>query len=482
MTDPVVRIGAGKLAQSGLLDTKAVQQAADVVAQCKADGIQTLRVVFADQHGVLRGKTILCDHIESIFVSGVSVPSTLLLKDTAQKTVYPVWHGDGDSPISGAGDVLMIPLPETYRPLPHCAGAAWILCDVVHKDTSEISFAPRSVLRRALRRLHDAGMQMQVGLEVEFHVFALSEADFTHAMAGMPGQPPDTRPLAPGYQLLSETTYAQLNPVMEMLRKAISAIDLPLRSMEVEMGPSQFEFTFGPGDPMTQADNMMMLRTLIKEVCAQQGLHATFMCRPKVDNGCASGWHLHQSVQDLAGVPLMMPSNDETLSKVAAQWIAGILEHASASCLLTTPTVNGYKRYQPYQLAPERIVWGRDNRGAMVRALMVPGDPASRLENRVAEAAANPYYYFASQILSGLDGVMRDLSPPAPIEDPYAVGQSHLPTSLGAAIDVFARSEFYRAALGPEVVDYLVRLKSAEWERYLAHVSDWEQAEYFGLY
>lgn len=109
---------------------------------------------------------------------------------------------------------------------------------------------------------------------------------------------------------------------------------------------------------------------------------------------------------------MMIPNANGTISDEASGWIAGLLAYASESCLLTTPTINGYKRYRPHQLAPDRIQWGRDNRGAMIRGLMAPGDPASRVENRVAETTANPYYFFTSQILSGLDGLSSGLSAP----------------------------------------------------------------------
>lgn len=125
---------------------------------------------------------------------------------------------------------------------------------------------------------------------------------------------------------------------------------------------------------------------------------------------------------------------------------------------------------------------GYDNRGAMLCAIMTPGDPAARVENRVPEAAANPCYCLSSQILCGLDGFTRTLTPLPASENPYADALTVLPSSLGAAIDAFDASGFYGHALGAEVVDYLVRIKRAEWDRYLAYVSDWEQAEYFGLY
>jgi glutamine synthetase len=270
---------------------------------------------------------------------------------------------------------------------------------------------------------------------------------------------------------------------MDRLRRAAAGIGLPVTSTEVEMGPSQFEFTFAPASPMAHADNLVMFRTLVKEVCAREGLHATFMCRPRVANAASSGWHLHQSLVDRAnGANLFMPEPGEELSPTASRWIAGLLAHARESCLLTTPTVNGYKRFQPYQLAPDRIAWGADNRGAMIRALLEPGNPASRIENRVAEPAANPYYVFAGQIVAGLAGIDGGLTAPPRTETPYDAGAETLPANLGEAIDAFASSAMLRAGFGDEVVDYLVRLKRAEWERYLAALSDWEQAEYFGLY
>ena len=83
------------------------------------------------------------------------------------------------------------------------------------------------------------------------------------------------------------------------------------------------------------------------------------------------------------------------------------MAHAQAAAAFTTPTVNGYKRYRAYTLAPDRAIWARDNRGVMVRVLGQPGDPATHLENRVGEPAANPYLYMASQIYAGLDGMAQ---------------------------------------------------------------------------
>ena len=167
---------------------------------------------------------------------------------------------------------------------------------------------------------------------------------------------------------------------------------------------------------------------------------------------------------------------------VAGAWIGGLLTHARETCLLTTPTINGYRRYQAHQLAPNRIQWAYDNRGAMIRALMRPADSASRIENRIAEPAANPYYALASQIISGLDGVQRKLVPPAPVETPYDNSAAMLPDNMRDALDAFSDGNLYRDALGEEFVRFYTHVKHAEWARYIGTLSDWEQREYFSLF
>ena len=162
---------------------------------------------------------------------------------------------------------------------------------------------------------------------------------------------------------------------------------------------------------------------------------------------------------------------------------AGILKNAPGATVFTTPTVNGYKRYKPNSLAPDRMVWGRDNKGAMLRVVSAgPGDGATRLENRVGEPAANPYLYLAAQAASGLDGVTNDLSPPPATDDPYASDADQLPTNLMDAVTALDNSAMFRGAFGDQFVDYLLHIKRAEIARFMSTVTDWEHREYFELF
>ncbi len=458
----------------------------EVLARVEAGDIETVRVQFVDQHGVLRGKTLVAGAMRSVLARGITVPSTLLLKDTSNRTAFPVWSADSgihSGPMQGAGDVMLMPDARTFRTLPWAPHSAWILCDVFFKNGAVIPFSSRHVLQKSIDRLAQAGLSACMGLEVEFHVFQRLDPSLAHGDTTMPGRPPETRALTQGWQLLSASRYGEVEELLDHLRRNAQGLGLPVHSVEIEMGPSQFEFTFQPGAPMRQADDLVMFRAMVRELCAARGLHATFMARPRVENGAASGWHIHQSLLDReSGANLFMPPDAGVLTPQASGWIAGLLAHAAESSLLIAPTVNAYKRYKPYQLAPNHIGWGRDNRGAMVRALLEPGDSASRIENRAPESAANPYFAIAAQILSGLAGIRAGRQAPEPTETPYDDDAHALPATLDEAIGHFSGSALYRAALGDEFVDVLTRIKRAEWDRYLAEVSQWEQAEYFALF
>ena len=389
-----------------------------------------------------------------------------------------LWAPTGDPTLDemvGAQNILIRPDPATLRALPWAEGTGLVIGDIETVGGTTIPHAARHICRRALDRLADHGYHFRAGLELEFHLYRAEP---------VPGQP--VQHSHPGWELLGEDGLDRIEPILAPIRAGLTALGFPPRTIEAELGPSQIEMTFDPADGIDVADQAVIVRSAIRQLARRQGHHASFMCRPAPggDEAFPSGWHLHQSlVATLDGSNALRPEADgEPMSKVGGRYLAGLLTHAAASCLLTTPTVNGYKRYRPRAVAPDRITWGRENRGALLRLVGDPG-PATRIENRAGDPAANPYLYVASQILSGLDGIEHDRPPPPPTTSPYDPGSGELlPRSLGDAIDAFAASELYRTQLGNDVVDYLVALKRSEWHRFLAAVTDWEQREYFGRF
>jgi glutamine synthetase len=447
--------------------------------------IKAVRFSFADQHGVLRGKTLAASEVAEALERGVTVTSTLLLKDTSHKTVFPAFTpggGVGMPEMQGAADILMIPDASTFRVLPWAPDTGWFLCDLQFPDGRPVPYDTRAILKNSLKKLAGLGYEFIAGLEVEFHVFRIRDPRLQPADAGQPGNPPEVELLTTGYQLLAEQRYDQIDLVVELLRKNLEQLQLPLRSFEVEFGPSQFEFTLAPQPGIAAADAMLLLRSAVKQVARRHGYHATFMCRPKLPNVMSSGWHLHQSLKDSKTAKNAFMSDKEDLSELGKQYLAGLLAHARGAAALATPTINGYKRYRPYSLAPDRVIWGKENRGAMLRVVGGPRDPATRIENRIGEPAANPYLYFASQIYCGLDGIERRLALPRSADTPYEAKADFLPRTLEEALQHLKADKTLREGFGANFVDYYCRIKEAEIARFNLEVSDWEHREYFDLF
>ena len=449
----------------------------------KLDGLKAVRFSFADQHGVLRGKTLAVSEVPAALERGVTVTSTLLLKDTSHRTVFPAFTpggGVGMAEMQGAADLLMMADPSTFRVLPWAPETGWVLCELAFQDGRPVPYCTRRILKKGLESLRQSGFEFMCGLEIEFHVFRIADPKLRPADAGQPGTPPDVELLTTGYQYLTEHRYDLMDPVITILREDLARLDLPLRSFEVEFGPSQVEITLGVLPGLAAADAMVLFRSAVKQIARRHGYHATFMCRPKLPNVMSSGWHLHQSLARDGRNAFV--SEAEDLSPAGKAWLAGLLAHARGTCAFSTPTINGYKRYRPYTLAPDRVVWGKENRGALVRVIGGPGNPGTRIENRIGEPAANPYLYLASQIYSGLDGMARKLPLPPSADTPYETKAEPLPHTLGEALECLRQDEMLRKALGETFVDYYCRIKEAEIARFNSEVTDWEHREYFDLF
>jgi glutamine synthetase len=463
--------------------------------------LDLIRFSFVDQHGTLRGKTLVASEAASAMRGGVTMTTTLLAKDTSHRTVFPVFTaggGLGVPEMQGAGDFVMVADPATFRVLPWAPNTGWMLCDIVFTNGRPVPFSTRQLYRDALAKLAKAGFDYRAGLEVEFHLFKIENPRLSpEEVAVWPPEPPDVSLTTQGFQYLTENRFDQVGPIMDVLRETVAGLGMPLRSQEVELGPSQYEFTFAPADGMAPADTMVLFRSAMKQVARRHGHLVSFMCRPKFPNAFSSGWHLHQSLIDrkTGANAFVSKETSEILSPLGRQYLAGLIANARASAVFGTPTLNGYKRYHGVNtMAPVQAIWARDNRGVMVRVMGQPGDAATHLENRVGEPLANPYLYMASQIHAGLDGIARKLAPGSSADAPYVKdngkGAEALPATLEEALDNLASNGCSRAAFGDAFVDYYVAIKRFEIARAAKEggapigatgVTAWEHREYFDL-
>ena len=273
----------GFVERHGLRNESESRLAAEVQERIEAEALEIVRFSFADQHGLLRGKALTAAAVPQALANGINIVTTLLAKDTSHRTVYPVFTEGGGfamDEMTGAGDFVMVPDPATFRVLPWAERTGWMLSDIYFSNGKPVPFSTRAILSDALAGLAAKGYRYVAGLEVEFHLFKLEDPRLAPGDATQPAAPPEVSLLAHGYNYLTETRFDELEPAIEILRRNLIELGLPLRSTEVEFGPSQIEFTFEPELGLGAADSMVLLRSAIKQIARRHGYHATFMCRP----------------------------------------------------------------------------------------------------------------------------------------------------------------------------------------------------------
>lgn len=465
----------------------------------RLDGLRTVRVSWADQHGLVRGKVLPADVFRSALRNGIRVNTGPVVMDTGSAIVFnPFVPGAGldDDRMAGCPDVVCVPDPSTFRVLPWADGTGWVLCDMYFQNGAPFPYSSRAILQTAVAELHRRNLDCLIGVELEWTLTKLVDPKLSPASLGAPGapgEPPEVQAVTSGYQYQSDINADIVAPLMDVLFEQLGSASLPLRTLEDEWGPSQMEFTLEPEQALVAADGVLLLRSAVRQICRRHGYHATFMCRPGLPGFFSSGWHLHQSLIDRTSGANAFAAPDGTaeLTPLGRSYVGGLLEHAREASVFVIPTVTGYKRLQPYSLAPDRCQWGTENRGSMIRVTGGPGDPTTHLENRAGEPAANPYLYIASQIIAGIDGIDRDLDPGQPTDTPYEDEAPSLPKTLAEAVEELERSELYRCTMGDAFVDYLAGIKRSELGRYhtaidglalervAGEVTEWEHREYF---
>ena len=256
-----------------------------------------------------------------------------------------------------------------------------------------------------------------------------------------------------------------------------------------EVAPGQHEIDLAAEDALQAADEVMTLRTVVREVARQAGLHATFMPKPVAGiNG--SGLHLHCYLEEQGENAFYAGDKPEGLSDIGRSFLAGLIEHAAGFSLVTNPLVNSYKRLVPGYEAPIYIAWSRGSRSPMIR-LATDGGQHPRLELRSPDPACNPYLALAAMVAAGLDGMEGRHEPPPPAArnlhrmreaERAELGVARLPTSLDEAIARFREDRVVQDAIGAELAQSLVEAKRIEWDVYRTAVHPWEIDQYLTVY
>ena len=372
--------------------------------------VSTVRVVYPDLHGIQRGKDVPIAELDRTARSGLGFCWAVMGTDLAHT---PVVGGE-----EGYPDMVARPDLSTLVELPWEPDVVCCLADLERDEEPEPT-DQRGLVRRAEAALAELGLTAKIGPELEFFLLEPDEQG---------GWRRHVDNLSMVY-----TVGPQADPqgIFRGLVEACAALGIGAIAGNHEYMNSQYEINLREAAPLIAADNAFRFKAAVKDYSAQRGLLATFMGKPFNDQG-GSGTHMHISLEREGSNCMHDPDADAGLSDELRHFVAGVLDHAGALMAFLNPTINAYRRIVPDSLAPTHGNWGLNNRTTFVRIPPERG-PACRLEIRVGDGAANPYLITAAILFAGLDGLRRELDPPAPLEgDTYTLPEEEQGTDVAA--------------------------------------------------
>lgn len=419
-----------------------------------------LRLIFSDLLGDLRsievGMECLDDVLEhGIMIDGSSVPGFASVNES---------------------DLLLLPSSATPTHQPWDPSAAFLLCRVHEISGKPHPRDPRNILDAIALKASKLGFQLKIGSELEFFTIQKGSDD-------------SIKPRDSGGYFSSRPSDPELDFRRDIIR-TLNATGIQTTSHHHEGAQGQHEVGLQYAPVSIAADNILIARQIILEMAALRRIDVTFMPKPFSDQN-GSGLHLHQSIWGIDGSRNLFASKGNgELSQLAANYIAGLLAHASSYVAFLAPTVNSYKRLVPGYEAPTRIAWGYRNRSTMVRIPHFNGsEKAARIELRCPDTTISPHIGIAAVLAAGLDGIKRDLEPGEPVTANLYRDSSDvksLPGSLKESLGLLDQSQFMRSELGDSAVDAFVGLRTREWNEYIetidnplsSDITSWELERY----
>lgn len=434
----------------------------DIIRMVEEEDVEFIRLQFTDIFGMLKNVAITASQL------GKALDNRCMFDGSAIEGFVRIEESD----------MYLYPDYDTFEIFPwrpQQGKVARLVCDVYRPNGTPFEGDPRYVLKRVLKDAQSMGYSFHVGPECEFFLFHTDEE----------GKPTTQTHETAGYFDVAPIDMAE--NVRRDIVLNLEEMGFEVEASHHELAPAQHEIDLEYMDALTAADNIMTFKMAVKSIAKRHGLHATFMPKPKAGvNG--SGMHINMSLADSLGKNMFVDEADPLgLSKVAYQFMAGILCHIKEITLLTNPLVNSYKRLVPGYDAPIYVTWSASaNRSSMIRIPSARGN-STRIELRCPDSAVNPYLALAACLAAGLDGIRRELVPPKSVdENIFAMsademkkrGIEQLPETLGEALEAFAESNFVRELLGTHIYTKYLEAKSVEWKKFRAEVTDWEIQEY----
>ena len=427
----------------------------------KQKKIKYFLISYVDFFGVLRSKLVPAQSIKEMQKEGAGFAgfSTYLDMSPADP------------------DMAAIPDPDSLIQLPWQTDVAWLAGDLWMND-KPVNASPRIMLRNQISKLAKKNMYMKSGVECEYFLIS-----------------PDGDSIADKKDTADKPCYDQ----SALMRQYDLISEICDNMIKLGWGPyqndhedanGQFEMNWDFSDCLTTADRHVFFKFMVKALAEKRGLRATFMPKPfvgKTGNGC----HAHISVWNKNRKNLFLNKKDNLgLSKIAYNFMGGIINSAEALTAWFNPTINSYKRINApvtssgATWSPNTISYSGNNRTHMIR---VPG--SGRFELRLMDGATNPYLLQAGILAAGIDGIEKNRNPGKPLfVNMYEEGDKlsnvkKLPNSLDQALTNLDQNKVLKSAFGDKTINSYIKLKKLEINKFKSSnssqsnstISDWEK-------
>ena len=426
----------------------------------KAKKIKYFLISFVDLFGVLRSKLVPAQAIGD------------MQKDGAGFAGFATWLDmtPADS------DMFGVPDPDSLIQLPWNKEIGWLASDL-YMDGKPVKASPRIMLKEQIKKMSQKKLQMKSGVECEY--FLISEDG--HSLADkrdIQSKPCyDQSALMRRYDLIKEICDCML----EMGWK-------PYQN-DHEDANGQFEMNWDYSDSLITADRHVFFKFMVKSLAEKHGLRATFMPKP-FSNLTGNGCHAHVSVWN-GKINKFLDNKDQLgLSKLAYNFLGGIMNNTQALSAFFNPTINSYRRINAPPTksgatwSPSSISYTGNNRTHMIR---IPDK--GRFELRLMDGSANPYLLQAGIIAAGLEGINKKINPGKPLHcNMYEDYKKYpklkkLPNDINQAINMLQNSKALSKAFGSDVIKSYIKLKNSEIKNFKTRndfnkrkpVSQWEK-------
>ena len=405
----------------------------------KQKKIKYFLISFVDLFGVLRSKLVPAHAIKDMQVNGAGFAGFAAWLDMTP----------ADS------DMFAIPDPDSLIQLPWNKEVGWLASDL-WINGKPVDASPRVMLKKQIKKLSELGYSMKSGVECEYFLIS-----------------PDGNAIADNRDTQSKPCYDQSSLMRryELIKEICDCM------IEMGWGPyqndhedanGQFEMNWDYSDCLKTADRHTFFKFMVKTIAEKHDLRATFMPKP-FENLTGNGCHAHISLWK-GKKNIFLDQHDKLgLSKIAYNFLGGIMRHASSLSTFFNPTINSYRRINAAPTksgatwSPSSISYTGNNRTHMIR---VP-DPG-RFELRLMDGSANPYLLQASVLAAGMEGLSKRINPGKPLfcnmyEDYKKYPNlSKLPNELKDSLDKIENNKEMNKAFGKEVIKSYAKLRTSE--------------------